>query len=72
MRILKSNFTSTLVVSLIILFLVCVGIYHSSCQITSEGIVLLNPEEQSPKIVDFSLRRIKTSKVLVKRVVQYE
>lgn len=24
------------------------------------------------KIVDFSLRRIKTSKVLVKRVVQYE
>lgn len=54
MRILKSNFTNTLVVSLIILFLVCVGIYHSSCQITSEGIVLLNPEEQSPKIVDFS------------------
>lgn len=49
---LKSFFHSACV-SLGIIVCVCAGMYHSSCRITPEGIVLVGGEESSPKITDF-------------------
>lgn len=53
MKILKNSFIKSILISLLIFFITFVSVYHSSCQLTSEGIIFVSQEEESPKIIDF-------------------